>query len=50
VQDRQGAQAPVGDDERALEALLLQVLGDQVARAGAEVDGGGEGEFFDGRG
>jgi hypothetical protein len=48
VQDRQHPEALVGDDERALEALLLQVIGDQVACAGTEVNGGGEGESRDG--
>ncbi len=47
LQDRQRCQPLVGDDQRALHALLAQVLGHQAPRAGTEVDGGREGEFAD---
>ena len=46
-QHRQRGQRLVGDDQRALEALLAQVLRHFLARAGAEVDGGGKGKAAD---
>jgi hypothetical protein len=41
LEDRERRQALVGDDERALDALLAQVVGDERAGACAEVDGRG---------
>jgi hypothetical protein len=41
-QQRQLGERAVGHDQRALQALLEQVRADQRARAGAEVDRGGE--------
>jgi hypothetical protein len=49
-QHRQPGQRAVGDDQRALAPLRQQVLGDELAGAGAEGDGGGEGEAGDGHG
>jgi len=49
-QHRQGRQRAVGDDQGALAALRAQVLGDELARAGAELDGGGEGKTGDAHG
>src|SRR6266702_5875600 len=46
-EDRQRGEALVGDDERALHAMPLQVLGDELARAGTEMDFSWEGEFRD---
>jgi hypothetical protein len=46
-QHRQRRQRPVGHDQRALEALVPQMLRDQLARAGAKLDGGGKGEAGD---
>ncbi len=48
VQDGKDGEALVGDDQRPLHALLPQVLGDELAGAGAEMNGRGEGEAFDG--
>ena len=47
-EQRQRRDAAVGDDQRALDALRLEVLGDQLARAGAEMDGGGKSESVNG--
>ena len=44
---RQRGDAAVGDDQRALEALRGQVLGNELARARAEVNGRREGESLD---
>jgi hypothetical protein len=44
AQDRECRQSPVGDDERAFHAGALEVVGDQAARAGAEMDRGGKRE------
>ena len=45
---RQRGDAAVGDDQRALQALRGQVLGDELARARAEVNGRREGKSVDG--
>ncbi len=44
LQQRQGCDAAVGDDQRARDALHAQMLGDELARAGSEVDRGRKGE------
>jgi hypothetical protein len=49
-QQRQLRQRPVGDDQRAADALFLKVSRDELARAGAEVDRGREGKAGDGHG
>jgi hypothetical protein len=46
-QHRQRGEALVGDDERALQAAVGEVLGDQLAGAGAEVDLCREGKLID---
>ena len=45
---RQRSQRAIGDDQRALAALLAQMLGHKLACAGTEGDRGGEGEAGDG--
>ena len=47
---RQCGERAVGDDQRPLQALFAQMFGDELARAGAEGDRGGEGETSDGHG
>src|SRR5262249_54863099 len=47
LEDRQRRKTLVGDNERALHALLFEVPGDEAASACAEVDGGGKGERRD---
>ena len=47
---RQRGQRAVGDDQRSLQALFTQVLGDELSRAGTEGDGRGKGETGDGHG
>ena len=47
-QHRQRGDAAVGDDQRSLHTLRDQVLGDELARAGTEVDGRREGEAMNG--
>ena len=42
-EQRQRRDAAIGDDQRTQDPLRLQVVGDEPARAGAEVDGRGEG-------
>jgi len=46
-QQRQRGDTAIGDDERPCHALAFQVVGDQPARAGSEVDGRGKGEALD---
>ena len=43
-QHRQRGQSAVGDDQRASAAGIAQMAGNELARAGTEVDRGGEGE------
>ena len=50
AEQRQRGYAAIGDQQRARDALGLQVVGDELACAGAEVDGGGEAEAFDAHG
>jgi len=47
LEHRQRRNAAVGDDERALDALRLQMFGDELACAGAEVNGRGESKAMD---
>ncbi len=49
-EQRQRGDAAIGDQQRARDALRLQVVGDELARAGAEMDGGREAEAFDAHG
>ena len=46
-EQRQRGDAAVGDQQRARNALRFQVVGDEFARAGTEVDRGREAEAFD---
>ena len=48
--DGQGGEPLVRDDDRAFDTGFAQMIADQLARAGAELDGGGETELGDGHG
>src|SRR5207249_3487568 len=45
LEQRQRRNPAIGDDERAFAAVRLQMLRDQPARAGAEMDGGWKGKL-----
>jgi hypothetical protein len=47
LEHRQGRDAAIGDDERTPDAVFLQVIGDELACAGAEVNDRGKGETMD---
>ncbi len=49
-EQRQRRDPAVGDDERPLDALGLEMVRDELAGAGSEVDGGREAESCDGHG
>ena len=44
LEHRQRRDAAIGDDERSLDAGAFEMIGDERARAGSEVNGGGKAE------